>query len=86
MGENRGFRKLPMPHVVFGGANMTARQQSTFELDNLTRTRLMLAGQIAAGMCGNKENYTTPHWQASIARSSLEIADKLIKLTVTGGV
>lgn len=65
---------------------MTARQQSTFELDALTKTRLHLAGQIAAGLCANKENMIPGGWRATIARDSLQVADNLIKLATTGGL
>lgn len=65
---------------------MSARQSTEFDLDALTRTRLHLAGQIASGMCANKENYVVGAWQASIASNSLEIADKLIRLAVSGGL
>lgn len=65
---------------------MTARQETTFELDPLTRARLHLAGQIAAGMCANKENMIPGGWKANIARDSLDVADKIIKLAVSGGL
>lgn len=64
---------------------MTARQQTEFELDALTRTRLHLASQIASGMCANRENMVPGNWQAIIARDSMQLADKLIKLAVSGG-
>lgn len=65
---------------------MTTRQQTTFDLDALTKTRLHLAGQIAAGMCANKENMVPGNWRANIARDSLQVADNLIKLAVAGGL
>jgi hypothetical protein len=65
---------------------MTARQETAFELDPLTRTRLHLAGQIAAGMCANKENMIPGNWKANIARDSLDVADKLIRLAVSGAL
>ncbi len=68
------------------GRTMTARQETAFELDALTRTRLHLAGQIASGMCANKENMVPGNWRANIARDSLQVADNLIKLAVSGGL
>lgn len=65
---------------------MTARQQSTFELDNLTRTRLMLAGQIAAGLVSNPAQLSCRNWEAETARAAMLVADKLIHLAVSGGV
>lgn len=65
---------------------MSARESTAFELDALTRTRLHLAGQIAAGMCANKENMVPGNWRANIARDSLQVADNLIKLAVSGGL
>lgn len=65
---------------------MSARESTAFELDALTRTRLHLAGQIAAGMCANKENMVPGNWRANIARDSLQVADNLIKLAVAGGL
>lgn len=65
---------------------MTARQSTEFELDALTSTRLHLAGQIAAGLAANPENMKPRNWEASIARSALDVADKIIRLTVTGGI
>lgn len=65
---------------------MTARQQTEFELDALTKTRLHLAGQIAAGLAANPEQVSMPHWEAETARSALSVADKLIKLAVQGGL
>ncbi len=60
-------------------------QAQEFELDPLTRTRLHLASQIAAGLCSNPENMISMDWEGSIARSALSVADKLIRLTMTGG-
>lgn len=65
---------------------MTARQQTTFDLDALTKTRLHLAGQIAAGMCANKENMVPGGWKANIARDALAVADNIIKLTTAGAL
>lgn len=65
---------------------MTAREQTTFDLDPLTRTRLHLAGQIAAGLVANPEQIACPHWEAETARAALSVADKLIRLTVSGGL
>lgn len=65
---------------------MSARESTAFELDALTRTRLHLAGEIAAGMCANKENMVPGNWRANIARDSLQVADNLIKLAVSGGL
>lgn len=65
---------------------MTARQQTQFDLDALTKTRLHLSGQIAAGMCANKENMVPGGWKANIARDALSVADNIIKLAVQGGL
>lgn len=63
---------------------MTARQQTAFDLDALTRARIHLAGQIAGGMCANKENMIPAGWRATIARDSLTLADNIIKLATQG--
>ena len=63
---------------------MTARPQTAFEIDALTRARLHLAGQIAGGMCANKENMVPGGWRANIARDSLAVADNIIKLAMQG--
>lgn len=65
---------------------MSARENTAFELDALTRTRLHLAGQIAAGLVANPEQLSLPYWEAETARAALSVADKLISLTVTGGL
>lgn len=65
---------------------MAARENTAFELDALTRTRLHLAGQIAAGLASNPEQLALPYWEAETARAALSVADKLISLTVTGGM
>lgn len=65
---------------------MTTRQQTAFDLDALTKTRLHLAGQIAAGLVSNPEQLSMPHWEAETARAALSVADKLIRLTVAGGI
>lgn len=65
---------------------MTARQSSDFELDALTRTRLHLAGQIAAGLVSNPGQLACGNWEAETARAALLVADKLIRLTVSGGL
>ena len=63
---------------------MTARQSTEFELDALTRTRLHLAGQIAAGLVSNPAQLECRNWEAETARAALLVADKLIRLTITG--
>lgn len=63
---------------------MSAKQQTAFELDALTKTRLHLAGQIASGMCANGENMCNTAWRACIARDSLQVADNIIKLATAG--
>lgn len=65
---------------------MSARQESNFELDALTRARLHLAGQIAAGLVANPEQISLHNWEAETARAALSVADKLIRLTVSGGL
>lgn len=65
---------------------MSARPETAFELDALTRTRLHLAGQIAAGLASNPEQLSMPHWEADTARAALSVADKLIRLVVSGGI
>jgi hypothetical protein len=68
------------------GINARAKEPQAFELDTYTRTRLMLAGQIAAGLASNPEQVSMPRWEAETARAALSVADKLIALTVTGGL
>lgn len=64
---------------------MSARP-SSFELDALTKARLMLAGQIAAGLVSNPDQLALRNWEAETARAALSVADKLIQLTATGGL
>lgn len=65
---------------------MTARQSTEFDLDTLTRTRLYLAGQIAAGLLSNPEQLECRNWEAETARAALSVADKLIRLAISGGI
>lgn len=65
---------------------MTARENTAFDLDALTRTRLHLAGQIAAGFAANPENMAPSNWRATIARDALDVADKIIRLATSGGL
>jgi hypothetical protein len=37
-------------------------------------------------MCANKENMIPGNWKANIARDSLDVADKLIRLAVSGAL
>jgi len=64
---------------------MSARQESNFELDALTRTRLMLAGQIAAGLASNPAHVACRDWENQAVRLATDMAAKLIKLNVSGG-
>jgi hypothetical protein len=65
---------------------MSAQQQTNFELDALTRTRLMLAGQIAAGLVSDGNQRRCSNWEGESARAALLVADKLIRLVVSGGL
>lgn len=64
---------------------MSARENTAFELDALTRTRLHLAGQIAAGLVSNPAQLACRNWEAESARAALAVADKLLRLVVSGG-
>lgn len=65
---------------------MAARENTSLDLDNMTKTRLHLAGQIASGMCANKENMTNYAWRATIARDAMQVADNIVKLAVSGSL
>lgn len=64
---------------------MSARENTAFELDSLTRTRLHLAGQIAAGLVSNPQQLAVRNWEAESARAALAVADKLLRLAISGG-
>jgi hypothetical protein len=64
---------------------MTARQSTEFELDAMTRTRLMLAGQIAAGLVSNPGHVACRDWENEAVRIAARMADKLVRLTAQGG-
>lgn len=64
---------------------MSARENTDFELDPLTRTRLHLAGQIAAGLVSNHRHTECRDWENEAVRIAARMADKLVKLTVSGG-
>lgn len=65
---------------------MSARQETTFDLDPLTKTRLHLAGQIAAGLASDGNQRQCRNWEAETARAALSVADKLIRLAVSGAL
>lgn len=65
---------------------MSAKQSTDFELDALTRTRLHLAGQIAAGLASNPQQLTCRDWENETVRVAARMADKLIRLCVSGGL
>lgn len=65
---------------------MSARENTGFDLDALTRTRLHLAGQIAAGLVSNPQQIALRSWEAETARAALSVADKIIRLAISGGV
>lgn len=64
---------------------MTARDQTTFDLDPLTRTRLHLAGQIAAGLASNPAHVECLDWENEAVRIAARMADKLVRVIVSGG-
>ena len=65
---------------------MNARvDQQVLDLDPLTRARLHLAGQIAAGLVSNPEQLALRDWEGETARAALRVADKLLRLVVSGG-
>jgi len=64
---------------------MSARQETAFELDALTRTRLMLAGQIAAGLASNPNHVNQGDWENKAVRIASDMARKLVALHVSGG-
>ncbi len=65
---------------------MSARQETDFELDAMTRTRLHLAGQIAAGLVSNHRHTECRDWENEACRIAARMAEKLILLTVSGGI
>lgn len=65
---------------------MTARQSTEFEMDALTKARLMLAGQIAAGLVSNPGHVACRDWENEAVRISVRMADKLVRLTTQGGL
>lgn len=66
------------------GINAKRAEPQAFELDAYTKTRLMIAGQIAAGLASNPAQISCRNWESETARAALSVADKLIKLTVSG--
>lgn len=64
---------------------MSAREKTDFDLDALTRTRLHLAGQIAAGLASNPSHVCCHDWENEAVRIAARMADKLVRLTVSGG-
>lgn len=64
---------------------MAAREKTDFELDALTRTRLHLAGQIAAGLVSNPGHVECCDWENEAVRIAARMADKLTRLIVSGG-
>lgn len=65
---------------------MSAREKTDFDLDALTRTRLHLAGQIAAGLASNPGHVACRDWENEACRIAARMADKIIRLTVSGGL
>ena len=65
---------------------MSAREQSTLELDQLTRMRILMAGQIASGLVANPEQIALPNWSTETAIQSVRTADKIIALVISGGL
>ena len=64
---------------------MSARQETSLELDTVTKQRLLLAGQISAGVASVPGNWTGRTPEATIARAGWDIAGKLIALAYSGG-
>lgn len=64
---------------------MSAREKTDFDLDAMTRARLMLAGQIAAGLVSNPGHVACRDWENEAVRIAARMADKLVRLTVSGG-
>ncbi len=49
------------------------------------KTRLAIAGRIAAGLCANPQVFAQRGWQGAVARDAWAVADKLLLLATTGG-
>lgn len=64
---------------------MSAREKTDFDLDALTRVRLMLAGQIAAGLASNPNHVNQGDWENKAVRIASDMARKLVNLHVSGG-
>ena len=64
---------------------MASREKTDFELDALSRARLMLAGQIAAGLASNPSHVCCHDWENEAVRIAARMADKLTRLVVSGG-
>lgn len=59
---------------------------TNFEVDPLTRVRLHLAGQIAAGLVSNPGHVACRDWENEACRIAARMADKIIRLSVSGGI
>jgi hypothetical protein len=63
-------------------AEERARQDSPFS--SYEKTRLHLAGQIAAGLCANPQTYRMQSWQGEVARNAISMADKILMVHLSG--
>jgi hypothetical protein len=75
-----------MPSSIIDAADHldhAARQDRPFT--HYEKTRLHLAGQIAAGLCANPHVFEMRGWQGEVARDSLSMADKILLVHMTGG-
>jgi len=49
------------------------------------KTRLAIAGRLAAGMLANPKVYQSSGWKSGVARDAWDVAGNLMLLATTGG-
>ena len=72
---NAAVRPFPVPE----------QEQEPETVTAYDKTRLALAGRIAAGLCANPHVCTQQSWRGAVARDALQIADNLLLLVTSGG-
>ena len=59
-------------------------ETKAFVLDDLSRIRLEMASRIAAGLAADGNQRSCRDWEGEAARASLRVADKLLRLVISG--